>query len=63
MRVTRDMLVRQRGQAADVSVDRELEASMGLLANRFVSIANATEEISASGILLRSSPDIKFRGI
>lgn len=63
LRVTRDMLVRQRGQAADVSVDRELEASMGLLANRFVSIANATEEISASGILLRSSPDIKFRGI
>jgi hypothetical protein len=63
LRVTRDMLVIQRGKVADVSVDKELQASMGVLANRFVSMANATEEISAFGILLRSSPDIKFRRI
>ena len=63
LRVTRDMLVIQRGKVADVSVDKELQASMGVLANRFVSMANATEEISAFGILLRSSPEIKFRRI
>tara|TARA_Y100000588_G_scaffold382568_1_gene470317 strand:- start:16950 stop:18455 length:1506 start_codon:yes stop_codon:yes gene_type:complete len=63
VRGTRDMLVQQRGQVADVSVDKEMQAGMGVLANRFVSVVNTTKEISASGILLRSNPEIEFRRI
>ena len=60
LRVTRDMLLLQRGKVSEASVDAELRASMRVITNRFVSITNTTEEISASGIFLRSRPDFKF---
>jgi len=63
LRVTRAMLLLQRGKVSEANVDAELRASMGVITNRFVSITNATEEISAWGILIRSGPDFSFRRV